>query len=194
MLWKFNFWIYNSGSFFVEGTQVKCPCSCKMVGSEAWSSPLAPVPAGACLRKLENGRGSKIQGQGWRNVGAGNTYPHHLPAGAGAAVRQRTRAVQGKVGVESAVHRSQPSTNPHHLPGFKSLNSPLAQFRTLQGVPAKPMPKDIVHHLLFTSSTLWKIYFAQKKLKIIKKTSKMWMHWHVDYEWANGECDEEGWQ
>ena len=57
------------------------------------------------------------------------------------------------------VQRSQPSTNPHHLPGFESLNSSLhgsVLDPAPEGVPAKPIPKDIVHHLLFTSSMLYR--------------------------------------
>ena len=109
--------------------------------------------------------GSKIEGQGWRNVGSLATLTRTTYQQPAVERRKERKTVElqcgnarsCRSGKSRAGHRSQPSTNPHHLPGFKSINSSLPFGSVLdlagRGVPANQC-QDIVHHLLFTSSML----------------------------------------
>ena len=77
--------------------------------------------------------GSKIAGQGWRNVGSLATLTRTTYQQPAVERRKERKTVElqcgnarsCRSGKSRAGHRSQPSTNPHHLPGFKSINSSL---------------------------------------------------------------------
>ena len=165
--------MYFSGSFFVEGTQVKwsVPAAVKWSevkpGAHLWPQ-FQPEPASGSFKMVE---GQKSRVKDGETSALATLTPAPLTSRRSSVEKRCSTATHacraGKSRVESAVHRSQPSTNPHNLPDFKFLNSSLAQFWTLQGVPAKPMRKDSVHHLLFTFSMLCKNIFWHKT-KFIK--------------------------
>ena len=131
VVWKFKFQKYNSGSFFsLKALKSSVPAGVKWSevkpGAHLWPQ-FQPEPASGSW-KMAEGQKSRVKG-GETSALATLTRTTYQPALERRKELQcgnaRTRAVQGKVSAESAVHRSQPSRNPHHLPGFESLKSSL---------------------------------------------------------------------